>query len=404
MLVKMAWRNLWRKKKRTLITITALTAGVCGIVFMHSVGEAMWGTVVKLTTSASLGHIQVRSNGYQDEPAIYKTVPGAAAVAAKIQQTLPDAVVLPRVQGFGLAAGDKVSSAAMIMGLEPARERDSGLLEVVAGRALAEQAAREVVVGKELATQLEVTPGGELVLLGAAADGSMANDLFKVVGLVDAGTPELNGNAIILHVADAQDFFGLQDGVHQILVNLPGNPWDIAAPLATLRAALDPQTLEVLSWNQIAPELATVVLQKRSGWYFLDFVVFFIVALGVFNVVAMSTFERTREFGVMASLGTRRRRVLGLVLTEALLLGALALAVGLTLTVIMLHALGSVDTSALAQGDMMGFRFPSHVEVRPAPSAVVAAIATVLLTTLAGALWPAWKASRLKPVEAVRYV
>jgi len=102
------------------------------------------------------------------------------------------------------------------------------------------------VIGVDLATQLEVEMGAELVLLGQAADGSMANDLYKIVGTADAGTPEMNGGAVFLHLADAQEFFALQGGVHQILVNLEGNPEKISSPLAALRGALDLTTGESL--------------------------------------------------------------------------------------------------------------------------------------------------------------
>ena len=405
MLLKMAWRNIWRKKKRSLITMTALAGGVLGIMFIHSFGEGVWGAVIKMTTSAFLGHMQVRGNGWEDEPAIYKTVPDPIAVEAALKQTLPDAATLPRVMGFGLAAGEELSTGVMIMGLDPARERGSSdLLAIQRGRDLGDVAAREIVVGEDLATQLELELDEELVLLGQAADGSMANDLYKVVGLADAGTQEMNGGAVFLHLADAQEFFALENGVHQILVNLDGNPEEVSGPLAALRGALDLKALEVLSWNEIAPELEAVVRQKRGGWKFFDFIVFFIVGLGVFNVMAMSTFERTRELGIMASLGTRRRRIVGLILTEAMLLGAVSLVVGIALALALLYGVGTVDLSAMAEQDLMGFRFPSHIEARPTSAAFINATATVVLTTLAGAIWPAWKASRLKPVDAVRYV
>ncbi|MFH1464199.1 MAG: ABC transporter permease [Pseudomonadota bacterium] len=403
MLLKMAWRNIWRKKKRTLITVISLAAGVWGITFMHSFGEGVWSTVVQMTTAAYLGQMQVRALGWEDEPAIYNTVSDPAAVEDSLARVLPGAQALPRVTGFGMALGQEVSTGVMIMGIAPAREREGGeLLVITEGRELAEARAGEALLGHELARQLELGVGDELVLLGQAADGSTANDRYTVVGLCDAGTHELNGGAVFLHLADAQDFFVLERGVHQILVNTDRDPYAVAGPLAKLRGALDLGMLEVLGWNEIAPELEAVVKQKRQGWYFLDFVVFFIVGLGVFNVMAMSTFERTHEFGVMASLGTRRRRILGLVLLEAGLQGAVALALGLGLATVLLYGLGSVDLSALSEQDMMGFRMPSELAGHLTLQAVAAACATVAMTTLVGALWPAWRASRLQPVEAVR--
>ena len=241
-------------------------------------------------------------------------------------------------------------------------------------------------------------------MLGQAVDGSMANDRYTVAGVADAGSDELDATAVFLNLADAQAFFGL-GGVHQLLVRLPTEDQDVSAHLEALRGALDLAELEGLSWDQMLPELKSVVDQKRGGIKGLAAVVFLIVALGVLNAMTMSTFERTREFGVMASLGTRRGTIRRLVVTEALLLGVVGLAVGVALAAAGIGAVGSIDMSGLtSSGDMVGVRIPSVFELRLYPSSVGQAALTVLLTVLAGGLWPAWRASRLKPVEATRSV
>jgi len=403
MLLRMAWRNIWRQRRRTLITVVTLTFGVCGIVFMHSYGGGVWSEVVRIMTRTTLGNLQVHGAGYQDEPLVHKVVPDPVAVEAALRDALPGAQPLQRVLGFGLAAAGELSTVAMIVGLQPERERaTTRLLAVLQGRDLGASAAQEVVVGKDLAAQLEVAPGGELVLLGEAADGSLANGLYQVVGVVDAGSADMNASAVFLHLADAQELFALGGGVHQILVSIPDQGEDVSAPVALLREALDLHTLEVLGWTEIAPELEAVVRSKRNGFHVFDVLVFVIVGLSILNTMAMSTFERTREFGVMASLGTRRRRILAQVLAESLLQCGVALLAGLALGVGLLYGVGSLDLSAMGDIGVGGFRFPKVLVLEPSRSAIVSACATALVTALAGGLGPAWKASRLRPVEAVR--
>jgi ABC-type lipoprotein release transport system permease subunit len=291
------------------------------------------------------------------------------------------------------------------MAIEPEREPSgSGPLTIVRGRNVSAEPAGEVVIGRALADQLEVEPGGELVMLGQAVDGSTANARYTVVGVADAGSDELDATAVFLSLGDAQDFFGLSFGVHQILIRLPTAQENVSAHLEALRGALDLAELEGLSWDQMLPELKTVIDQKRQGQYGIAAVVFLIVALGVFNSMTMSTFERIREFGVMASLGTRPGRIRLLVVTEALLLGLCGLAIGLALAAGLIAAIGSIDMGTLTSGDMIGVRMPSVFTLRLHSKAVVNATVTVLLTVVAGGLWPAWRASRLKPVEATRYV
>ncbi len=409
MLLKMAWRNIWRQKRRTLITVISLTFGVTGIVFMHSYGGGVWEEVVAIMTRTTLGNLQVHGNGYQEEPAIYNTVPDPQAVEAQLAQLIPNAHPLRRVLGFGLVAASELSTAAMIVGLQPDRERASSQLLAVdpaeGGRDLAATPAMEVVVGRDLAAQLEVGVGDELILLGEAADGSLANDLYQIVGLADAGSAEMNASAVFLHLEDAQAFFALDDGVHQILVNIDGQAEDVSEPVRVLRDALDLETLEVLGWAEIAPELEGIVRSKRQGFHFVDFLVFVIVGLSILNTMAMSAFERTREFGVMASLGTSRRRILGLVVTESLMQCGVGLVAGIVCGVAILYGVGTINLGELVDTSAFGeMRMPKVIVLQPKLSAITSAAVTVVLTALAGGLWPAWKASRLNPVEAVRQI
>jgi ABC-type lipoprotein release transport system permease subunit len=405
MLLGLSWRNLWRNRRRTAITLTALSLGVTAVVFIHSYRESAFSQMVQEITTGLVGHLQIHGKGYQTEPEISNVVQDPATVEARLVQALPGAQPLRRVLGYGLAGAQDTSAAALIIGLQPERERaDKSMRAIESGRDLADKPGKEAVLGNELAVQLGVVPGGELVLVGQAADGSVANDRFTVVGLADAGSAELNGSAVFLHLADAQDFFGLGQGVHQIVVRLPTDEEDLTRPLASLKGALDLATLEALSWSEMLPELKGMMEQKRSQQHIIDVVVILIVGLGVLNAMTMSTFERTREIGVMASLGTRRRRILAILVGEALLQGLLGLAIGLSLAAALLYGLGNVSMTSVSGSDVMGIRFPAAIHLKIAWVAMGSATVTALFTVLAGAFWPAWRASRLKPVEATRYV
>ncbi len=410
MLLRLAWRNIWRNKRRTLLTSGAITLGVMALVFLESYRENFWDLMVGELTRAQLGQMQVHGKGYQAEPELGKVVADPDGVEKSLAAALPQARPARRVLGYGLAGTGEQSAAVLVMGIQPDREPSGqGPLTIVAGRDVSEKPAKEAVLGRTLADQLQLTPGpgAELVMVGQAVDGSVANDRFTVVGLADAGNSELDASAVFLNLGDAQDFFGLGQGVHQLLVRMPGREREaeLSAQLEALRGALDLSKLEALSWAQMVPELTSMIESKRKSGTSVSLIVFFIVALGVLNTMTMSTFERTREFGVMASLGTRRRRVLGLVITESLLQGLVGLALGAGLAWLLSLAVGSIGTGVLsASGDVMGQRLPAQVSVHLQGKAVVNAAVTVFFTTLVGGLWPAWRASRLKPVEATRYV
>jgi ABC-type lipoprotein release transport system permease subunit len=318
-----------------------------------------------------------------------------------VKGVLPGVRPERRVLGAGLVGTRDTAAGAMVMGVQPGQgsftvTKGEGLRDPVPGQ------TAQALLGVDLAAQLGVEVGGEVVLVGQAADGSVANDRYTVAGLADAGTFELNATAVFLHLNDAQSFFGLGEGVHQLVLRLPTDDEDLSMPLAATRAALDLKALEALSWSEMLPELKSTIAVKRKGQHSIDVIVFLIVGLGVLNTMTMSVFERTREIGVMLSLGTRPRRVLALLVTESLLQGIVGLAVGLALSAALLYGAGSINLGGMAAGDVMGIRFPSQVDLHMPMSAAVSASITILATMFVGGLLPAIRAARLVPVEAMR--
>ena len=397
MLITMAWRNVWRNARRSIITMIAMAAGVAGIVVLFSYREASYDVILKDVTSGLLGHMQVHGLGYQESPSISTVVKNPLQVEAAVKGSLPGSVAERRVIGAGLAGSGERSAPVMMLGVEPG----SSLYHLAAGKDFTGK--REVLIGRELATDLEIGPGSELVLVSQGADGSVANDRYTVSGTFTSASAEMDASAVVMPLSEAQSFFALGEGVHEVVVRLPAAEEDVSAEVNTLRSALDLKTLEALSWSEMLPQMKSSMDQKRKNAGFMDFVIFLIVGLGVFNAMAMSVFERTHEFGVLASIGTRPGRLLGMVLFEALWQAGIAFAVGVVLAAIILYGMGSSDLSSMAKGDVMGVRMPSHVELSLYPAALKGAALTAFLTALAGALLPAFRAARLKPVEAMRH-
>lgn len=398
MLLSLAWRNVWRNARRSIITMTAMAVGVAGVIAAYSYREVANEMIIHDVTSGLVGHLQVHALGYQEAPAVGLVVQRPLQVEAAIAHVVPGAKSERRVLGAGLAGANEHSAPVSVLGVEP---EQSSLYRLHAGRPLG--APREALLGKELAQELEVKEGDELVLVSQAADGSVANDRFTVAGTFVSSSAEIDATAVVLSLADAQAFFGLGDGVHQIVVRLPTEAEDVSPELSATRAALDLKTLEALSWSDMLPEMKTSMQNKRKSQSVMDLVVFLIVGLGVFNAMAMAVFERTRELGVLGALGTRPRRLLAMILIESLWQATVAFIVGLALAAAILYGIGSVDLSASMKGDVMGVRMPSELKLALVPSALWSAAITAFVTAALGALLPAVRAMRLKPVEALRH-
>lgn len=405
MLLKTAWRNLWRNPRRTWLTVAALTVGTAGIVFGHSFGESMYDEMLEVATRGLLGHAQVHAKGYQANPDLATLVADPAAVQATVAQVLPGASAVVRAVGFSLAGVGEKSAGVAVFGLEPARERAATrLVEIRAGRDLADLPAREAVLGTGLARRLKAQVGSELVLLGQAADGSLANDRYTVVGLATAGGGEMNDATVFLHLRDAQDLFVLGQAAHQVVVALPRGA-ELMASVDALRAALPADRYETLAWNEIVPDVEAAIRADRQGMFSMDFVVFLIVALGIFNTMTMATFERVHELGLLLSLGTRPARIVAMVVAEAMLIGTVSYLLGAAIGAAGAASFGTFDLSSYGTGgDFAGVAMPDAVEITVNPRALWFAAVTVFGTSFLGGLVPAFRASRLAPADALRHV
>ncbi len=403
MLVRLAWRNLGRNRRRTSIAVAALALGTTALIVTHSFAETSYAAMIDLATRGLLGHVQVHVAGYQAEPAIGSLVKDRATVCALIDRTVPQGTVLSRVAGAGLAASESRSVGVVIIGVEPAPEAEhSDMLQIALGRTLSSAPAREVVVGTRLARRLKVQPGAELVLLSEGADGSIANDVYTVVGLsTGGGTTETGGNAVFLHLGDAQEFFALGEGVHQLVVQLPPGA-DARAAAHRVRSAL-PAGHEALAWQEMAPDAERGIEADRRGTFAMDLIVFLLVVLGMFNAMTMATFERTFELGVMTAIGTRPQRIFGIIIVESLLLGAFSFIAGAALAAAIIALLPPIDLSdAWGGADFAGVALPSVIHVRLAPLALAMGVVTATCTCVVGGLYPAWRAARMRPVDAMR--
>lgn len=349
-------------------------------------------------TTGLMGHMQVHGRGYQDAPSLTTVVPHAQQVEAAVLGALPGAKAERRVIGAGLAGSGERSSPVSVLGVEAGK---SGLYSLTSGKDVSD--VHDVLVGRDLAVELELKPGSELVLVSQATDGSVANDRYTVTGTFTSSSAEMDASAVVLTLEGAQAFFGLDDGVHQIVVRLPVDREDVSPEVNAARGALDLQTLEALSWSEMVPDMKASMDSKRKSQSVMDFVIFLIVGLGVFNAMTMSVFERTREFGVLASLGTPPRRLLGMVMFEALWQGVIAFVVGVAIAAAILYGIGTVDLSTIAQGDVFGVRMPSKMVLALDWRSLQGAAVVAFCTSLLGALIPALRAARLNPVEALRH-
>ena len=409
---RIGWRNLGRNRRRTLITALGLAAGYFAVVFMVGWADGLEAEMIENGTGLLSGQLQIHAVGYRPERRIYDTIGGREGVdvARLVRELAADPAIeaaTARVYAGGLVSSGGATTAAILIGVDPALEPRVGRLmrALVKGR-VPGAGANEIMIGTEMARQLEADVGDELVLVAPAADGSMGNDLYRLSGIYRTGMAELDGSYALLPIGSLQALIALApDRVHEIAASTT-DPWLAPEAAARLAERLAPlaREIEVEPWTRLRPEMLEYA-RLMEGWYFIVIVIIFAIAVfGVANTMLMATFERRRELAVMLALGTTPGRILLTVLSEALALGVLSLAVGAAITFpLMVWWHNAPPDMSWLYGDFTMFgaliRPVLRVEYN-AGMAVWTAVALVL-TALLAALYPAVRAARLPPADTL---
>jgi ABC-type lipoprotein release transport system permease subunit len=374
--------------------------------------EGLKAEMVENGTGLLTGQIQIHSDEYRPERSLYDTIGGAEGtdVAALLHAVAADPAVeaaAPRVYAGGLISSGESTLAGMLLGIDPELEpKVSRILTGLTEGRLPARGANEILVGSGMARQLEIAPGGEVVVVAPAADGSMGNDLFIVSGVFRSGLSDLDASHALLPLDSLQRLVALEPSrVHEIAV-ATRDPWlapESASRLPQSLAAFG-LSLEIEPWTRLRPEMLDYITLLDS-WYWIILVIVFAIALfGVANTMLMATFERRREFAMMLALGTTPLQVVSTVVWEALALGVLSLLAGalLTFPLMLWWSQAPPDLSFLyGEFTMFGalMRPVLRVEVELAKSLWSAA--ALLVTALIAAIYPAAHAARTPPADTL---
>jgi ABC-type lipoprotein release transport system permease subunit len=409
MLLKMAIRNLWRNKRRTLITSAAVALGLAMLIFSSGFADGAHGQMIEAGVQSMAGHVVIQGEGYQKKQQSDIVVPDSPAVARRLAQVLPDARIVQRVFLQGLLTSPSGSVGVGISAVEPVVEAEVNDIDdkLVQGEYLADDDAKAIILGKALAKTLDVGLGDKVVLMTQHA-GEIESQLFRVRGVFEVGIDEIDGFYAQIPLSAAQELLGLGHDVTQVSAHIDSYR-DTRAATAQVRQAMgDVQGIEVLTWFQAMPDLYEWVLLDEGGMYVMLLIVVIVVALGIVNTVLMSVLERLREFGVMLSLGATPRKLSALVMTEAAALGLFATLLGLALGVAFnaSWAGSGLDMTQMAGAESMeaaGVAFDMHIY--PDLSAIKTSVfcALAFLMTVLAAIYPAIKAATLKPIECLQH-
>lgn len=416
-LLRLAWRNLWRNPRRTLIAMAAIGFGYAMLLFVACLMAGLRHQMIESGTSLILSDVQVHAPSYYPDRPTQLTLGGrnGTDVSALVAATAADSRVQaasPRVYGYGLVSATHQSVGAQLLGIVPDQEQKITVLQtrMVKGSYLTGQRAKGVVMGDKLATTIGVELGSEIVLLAPAADGSTGNDLYTLVGMFHTGIDAMDRGLVLMSLASLQGLLRLPPGrIHEVGIKLHDD--DITAA-TTAAAALEVQLsktfpVRVRAWPELAPELAGYVQFNRRVTFILFFIFFLLAVMGIVNTMLMAIAERTRELGMLMSVGMRPVQVVSLIVAEAASLAGASLVLGAVLGFPLLWYL---QVHGLNLGGNRGAVSLGGVVVGPFWygrqdfTAYTQAALGLAVTALLSALYPALRAARFRPAEALRKV
>lgn len=402
MQLQIAWRNIWRNPRRTLIILTAVIIGTWTMLFFGALSRGMGESMLTNSINTMTGHIQIQKDGYRDDPVVENRIEDPTPFLDLLKDSLPPEVKwATRIEVNGVASNARNSDVVTIVGIDPDREPELSIYgnSITQGRKLNWEDNHGVFIGKGLLDSMDTKLGRKLVLMTQGADKDTASRAFKIRGIYRAELEATEKRYVFITLPAARKLLGIEDGITSACIRLPER--EQVEPMAEALRPLLPEGLTLLTWEDMLP-LLTGYLSMFDSFVFLWYLVVFVaMGFGIVNTTLMAVLERTREFGLLKALGMKPVWIVRGVLTECLILLLVGLAAGNLFGLATIQALsGGIDLSFMAQGSeyfgMSHLIFPKLVM-----QDVTTANSVILILGLLVCLYPALKAGRITPVEAM---
>lgn len=405
MFFRIALRNIFRQRRRTLFTVLTMMGGFTLSSISIAWQDGAYSDIINKFTRTRLGHIQIHQTDYSDNPKLQRNIRDAAGIGRALDGIDRVDFWSPRLFASGIASVNEKSAGAQIMGIDPARENATTGFDgrVVEGRPLSHDAGSyEALLGRGLATRLSAGVGDELVILSQGADGSLANDLYRIVGMVESGDQMTDQSSLYLHIADAQELLVLEARVHEIVVVADG-PKRLFALADEITATIERDDVVAEPWQVYAKSFYEAMTNDQNGNWIALFIIMLVVSVGVLNTVLMSVLERQHEYGLLKAIGTTPREVFGLVVIEVLMMSLISLAIGFVVSLganywLSLHGISLPEALSFAGVEFQDMYAEINIRSYVIPAVIV--IASALLVSIP----PALRAARTAPAASMRTV
>jgi ABC-type lipoprotein release transport system permease subunit len=402
-IIKVSWRNIWRNRIRTNVTISAVAICIAILIIFQSMIVGLIEKAEFNTTNLIIGEVQVHAEGYLDDRSIYKSLQNIEAIHSVAKKN--NIGLVERSYGFGLISSGTKSAGTQFWGINPESELQhfDFANHIDKGNFLTNTSLKKIVLGKKLASSIAADIGTELVVFVQGADGSLGNELFYVSGILKNMSDNIDRGAAMILREDFDILFSANNLIHEIALNSKGGleSEEIQKLVSAKTTGVDVET-----WQQLMPTIAMMTEKMTVFMRTLFSLIFGIAAsLGVMNTMIMSTYDRMREFGIIRAIGTTPWRILKQVSLEAILMTIFASIIGVIvgLSVALYFQKYGFDVSGSGNMSFGGVVMDPIWKASVSVGIVFLPVVLMMLTSIVASIYPASIAARIKPVEAIHY-
>ncbi len=403
MYIKLAWRNLWRNRRRTFITILAIVFAVVLAVLMKAINMGSYELMIDRMVSFSTGYVQVQDYRFDDEPSLDNTFYYDESLRNRIlesDQRISEAA--PRIETFMLAANDVATRGSMVLGVDPDLEHQfNEIRDYLSEGSFFENGYNSAVIGRGLANRLELSVGDTLALIGQGRFGMSASGLFEISGLIDHPIMDMNNSIVYLPLDTAQDLLSAEGYVTSVVVMVENERHTYPVANA-IRGNLDDDELVVYTWPELLPEILDLMEMDLAVPRLLTVVLYIVIGFGFFGTILTMTMERLREFGVLLSVGMKRRHLSAVLFIETLLISFLGVAVGIIISYLVLLMIDPISLTGDAAQAVVDLGYDPVIPMSFAADQFYTQGLFVFVIAFIVFLFPLVKIKNLNILEAAR--
>lgn len=404
---KLAWRNIWRNKRRTYITAVSILIAVLLSSFMVAIQKGAWDKMIDNVVNFYYGYVQIHENGYWEDQSINKAFTIKEDLLETSKKIKSIRTIVPRLESFALAAHQNFSRGVLVVGTDPDKENEmTNLKERLIKGSYFTADEQAIIIAEGIASKMKITIGDTLVLISQGYHGVNAAGKYPIKGIVKFGSPQLNKQMVYLPLKTAQYFFGAENLVTSVALSI-NNRNRVQSVVKDLKSNISAEDYEVMEWQELMPELVQAREVDTAGNLITLFVLYVIIAFGIFGTILMMTKEREYEFGVLIAIGMNRLKLFLTVWLEIIFLGLLGVALGILVSFPLIYYFNvnpldftEMSKEMAAAYERFGFEpiFPTALDWRIfRDQAIIVFVITSIL-----AIYPLAKIMKINPVKAMR--